>query len=122
MKTQKISVALKIGSYGIWHHFCYVPKDIKLKFDEIVNVNKELSNYWIEKWAKQDFNIARIRTPQDMGKLKFHIRQNYKKIYPELYVESTSDKQGWVRVWYTQHMVKEIERRRDNENANQGGL
>ena len=105
-KHKKIQFRLSNGGQV---HFCYVPEEVKDEFDSKIEGVPRSSNYWIIKWAAEDFGIVNISTYDDVEDLKNHIKLKYKELYPELYLESSTDQQGWTRVWFTQHIEKELE-------------
>lgn len=89
-------------------HFCYVSEELKDLFDEQVNVLGHPANYWIGRWAIEDFEMINITTVEELDELKSLIRKQYQDMYPELYLDSIIDRQGWLRVWFTKHMEKEL--------------
>lgn len=93
-----------------WVHFCYVSEELKEEFDLRVNTLNHLPNYWVMKWAYEDFGMSKINTQKELRELRMRIREMYRSRYPELYIENNTniDTQGWVRVWYTQHMEREL--------------
>ena len=112
MELTKIQAKVKCSTGFVWSHFCYVPKDVKDTFDRTVNTEAKTSNHYINLWAKQDFdcNVTETSdlTMDGFETLKTAIKEKYKNIYPELYMESNIDTMGWMRLWYTEHMKKEI--------------
>lgn len=108
MDLAKIQVKIQKDNSAVWVHFCYVPVEVKERFDKYVNTNNFYSNYWIAQWAYNEFNLMEIDTPEGMSALKEAIKNKYRERYPELYVESNTDKQGWLRVWYTENMEREL--------------
>lgn len=110
MELTKVQIKVKLGRRGFtWVHFCYIPLEVKREFDEYVTPKNQLANYWITKWAVEDFGKVNLETEQDLANLKNLIRDRYKTEYPELYIESNTDNQGWLRVWYTKNMERELE-------------
>ncbi len=108
MELQKIQVKVNREGKDQWVHFCYVPGDIKERFDKEVNKEGMLTPHWILKWAVEDFGTDKLETWDDLERLKAQIKEKYKTEYPELYIESNTDNQGWLRVWYKNHMDKEL--------------
>lgn len=96
-----------------WEHFCYVPRDLYLKFLSAMEIERvEVADY-ISKWAKQDFNIdLSMTTTTDIKTLKELILDKYRSVYPHIFISTDTDHQGWVRVWITAHMNKDLEKRR----------
>jgi hypothetical protein len=108
MELHKIKIKVKWKNSWVWTHFCYVPDEVALKFFELNKEGQE-ANYWIAKWAKEDFGPDVLETEEDLNRLKLQIKELYKSKYPELYIDSATDKQGWLRVWCKTHMEKELE-------------
>lgn len=116
VKSSSIKVVLKVTDEilekQLWVHFCYIEKELYLKYLKELNITSNDLNERIISWVKQDFNTEmRLRTTQDLDRLKNLIKNYYKEKYPELYIESNTDNQGWIRVWVTMKMKEEL-----NEN------
>ena len=99
-------VQFKLGD-GSWVHFCYVDSELKGDF---VTVSDESLAPWVKRWAEEDYNLSQVDTPEELAELKEAIRQEYQEKYPELFLPSRTDNQGWVRVWLTQHIKEELEK------------
>jgi hypothetical protein len=105
MVKQRIKIKVKVGNRYEWEHFCYVPSSIKKMHDEYINSSEcKDTKTLVEKWATEDFGKTKLETIEDLEKLKENIKQKFKKEYPELYLPTKTDRQGWLRVWYTTHM------------------
>lgn len=109
MFNKKIQFRVMEDTGEKWVHFCYVSEELKEEFDEKVGKLQRMTNYWIVKWAMEDFGITQVDTEDDLQDLKERIKTMYKDMYPELYIDSNTDQQGWTRVWFTQHMQKELD-------------
>lgn len=112
MEMIKVVVKVKTED-GIekWVHFCYVADWIKNKFEEKVNIQNHTTNYWVTKWAHEDFGDVSLDDIDDLNILKDFIRTSYMEKYPELDTgldKTDIDRVGWIRVWYTKHMEAEI--------------
>lgn len=96
----------------IWEHLCYAPKELYLKFLEAKGIERfEMADY-VAKWAAEDFNIELpMTTAKDIKILKELILDKYNSAYPHLIRKSSTDHQGWVRVWVSTHMEKDLQRR-----------
>lgn len=110
-QNAKITVKIQDSNRKLWVHFCYVPNDLKIDFDMIVNKDYSQTNFWIEKWSQENFSKPFENTYRGLFSLKKDIKRMYSEKYPELYTgdNCTVDSQGWLRVWYQNHMKKEIE-------------
>lgn len=106
MDILKINLkVLREGKEG-YVHFCYVSPIDKRKFED-ANTLRHNANYWINKWAKEQFDME-VDTWEDLEKLKSKIRAFYRVSYPDIFIDSNTDNQGWLRVWYTQNMELEL--------------
>ncbi|MEG0579866.1 MAG: hypothetical protein RR490_08120 [Niameybacter sp.] len=71
---------------------------------------QELADY-ISKWIIDDFGISLAMTHQsDIHIFKELIKKKYKSLYPNMYLESVIDRQGWVRAYISDRMELEIKR------------
>ena len=50
---------------------------------------------------------------QDITVLKELILDKYSKIFPYLSRPSKTDRQGWIRVWLSEHMEREMRKKND---------
>ena len=93
-----------------WVHLCYLPKKLyeqysKEKHEDVVNLNKTLS-----RWATQDFDKeVSVITQKDLENLKELVKDYCKEAYPDVYLEQSTDRQGWLRVWISKKMKEELE-------------
>lgn len=96
----------------VWEHLCYAPKDLYLKFIEKKDIERFEMADFVSDWAKEDFNIdIPMTTAKDIAILKELILDKYMSAYPHLIRKSSTDHQGWIRVWVSTHMEKELQRR-----------
>ena len=107
MEILKINVKVIREGKDAWVHFCYVNPLLKRAFDDECNKSGYLNIEWLNKWSKAQFGL-KVDTWEDLEKLKEAIRASYKDIYPEIFVDSPTDNQGWLRIWYTQNMKLEM--------------
>ena len=93
----------------VWEHLCYAPDSLYLRFLQEKNIERfEMADY-ISQWAKEDFNIEiPMTTMKDIALLRALIQDKYATVYPHLVRKSPTDRQGWVRVWVSTHMEKEL--------------
>ena len=106
-RTTKLLIKIFDGSSAKWVHLCYVDSDL---FQKFVEKAEATLNVYIQAWTKLDFNEALyIGSIKDLEKLRLLGAEYAKKTYPDLFKESRTDRQGWVRVWITSHMRKELE-------------
>lgn len=108
MQLVKIQTKIVEGDATRWVHFCYVPQDIKERFDKLCNTLGHLTNYYISVWAYNEFELQDVDTPEGMVTLREAVRGKYKELYPHLFFDSVTDKQGWLRVWFTENMEREL--------------
>lgn len=92
-----------------WFHICYVDENLYLNFLEKIGcTRREVSDY-IAKWVMNDFNYELTMThSNDILILKRLVKDFYRKAYPSLYIDSNTDRQGWVRTWMTKKMQEEL--------------
>lgn len=110
MELHKIAIKVE-GRKGDknWVHFCYIPPELKDEFDSKVEADPR----WVIKWANEDFGmgIGEVMTEIELDQLRELIKERYQRLYPDLYIESQTDNQGWVRVWMISNMRSEIAKR-----------
>ena len=92
-----------------WIHLCYIPEQLyeayKLqKPDDLMNLNSTLS-----RWVKEDFNKdLSVMSAMELETMKTLVKSFYKETYPDVYLEQTTDRQGWLRVWIVKKMKEDI--------------
>lgn len=104
-----MKIQLKLSSNGksYWTHLCYIPKNLVLPFLQLTqNIT---INTLVTRWAKEDFEIDTLKEEKDLNELRKSIKEHYKKLYPKVYTETFTDSQGWIRIWCTEHLMKEME-------------
>ena len=116
MQAGLIKVLIKILDENkdklLWEHLCYAPKDLYLKFINQMGIERFEMADFVSKWAKEDFNIdLPMTTAKDISILKELIFDNYKITYPQLIRQSHTDHQGWVRIWVSSRMERELQRK-----------
>lgn len=96
---------------SIWVHFCYVQKEV---YDEFLNTSKSSEdqlNDILSRWCFEDFGVRLpMNKQEDLSTLKDLIKDLYKGMYPEFYRDSSTDRQGWTRIWVNHKMKEEIEK------------
>lgn len=92
-----------------WVHICYIGSVLYNSFLQTFGINSvEFADY-VSLWVKQDFNLSlNMSTKRDVAIMKATICEKYRVLYPTIYNNTTIDTQGWVRVWLTQKMEKEL--------------
>lgn len=115
MATEKEKILIKLAnstnSYGRceWRHLCYVDKGLCDTYLATTNKTMVDMNKTIVDWCKKDFGkTIKLNTRKSMEELRDVIKDYYKSRYPELYHDSATDRQGWVRVWVTEKMKGEL--------------
>lgn len=101
MGLKKIQV--KLQKNKVWVHFCYIPSHY---IDMLSTKDPRDITHFIKVWADLDFNVV-LNKKEDVAILKNKIKTYYKNKYPEIYMDSNIDDQGWSRVWVIDH-VKEM--------------
>lgn len=93
----------------VWEHLCYAPKDLYVKFLRVKGIERFEMADWVSQWAKEDFNLdLPMTTAKDIAILRELILDKYQSVYPHLIRKHNTDRQGWVRVWVSTHMEKEL--------------
>ena len=81
-----------------WFHFCYLPTDTCMPYkSKFKSTNMDAL---IKSWLKQDFDLDVVNM-EDVYTAKELIKKLYAEVYPEVFLESEGDRQGWTRVWLT---------------------
>lgn len=95
----------------MWTHFCYINSNIYDTFFEAFNLEKEDLPLLLSRWTKDDFNLDLDFTKNnDIRILKTLVIDRYKQLYPHMYYNAVIDNHGWLRVWLSEKMGKEIRR------------
>lgn len=115
MATQSTDTKLLIklldnsGNYK-WVHLCYVDSNIYADFLKLSR-SKHSLNRLVSEWYRSEFKLRySLKTLEDLNTLKQTIKEKYSKLYPGIYRESDTDRQGWLRIWITNNMREEIEK------------
>lgn len=96
----------------VWEHLCYAPASVYLKYLTEFNMDRNEMGESISRWAREDFNIELpMTTSKDIKILRELIFDKYKSTYPHLMRATKTDHQGWIRVWVTTHMERDLQRR-----------
>lgn len=105
---RKIQLRLFDGrrNQNFWFHFCYVPKDLWMKYAEkfkVTNLDAQ-----VKAWIKQDFDFDVVYM-DDIYQAKERIKKLYAEVYPDVFLNSDGDRQGWARVWLTDKIKHALE-------------
>ena len=101
MALHKVTIKLynDLDRTQAWVHFCYVNDKVYLKFNNMCSCRRTRTE-WIRYWIKKDFNLF-LTSINELNLAKDAIRDSFKAEYPELFLSSLTDRQGWIRVWLT---------------------
>lgn len=92
-----------------WTHISYIDKVLYDKFMKKEHIESIELNDYLSRWVKEDFNIdLAMSSKNDIRVLKELVKDFYKRAHPELYIESHTDRQGWLRVWLTKKIKEEL--------------
>lgn len=92
-----------------WIHLCYVDGALYNKFLEKMGLLTTDMNEVLSRWAKEDFNVnLALARKADLTVLKAIIKDFYKTAFPNIYIDSATDRQGWFRVWVTKKLREEL--------------
>lgn len=108
-RLTKILIKISEGNTNKWIHLCYIPESLYEAYrtqlpDHLLNLNETLS-----KWAKEDFDVdLAVTEAEGLETLKSLVKEHYKQAYPDVYLEQTTDRQGWLRVWIVKKMKEDL--------------
>lgn len=92
-----------------WVHFCYLSRELYLKYLVTFDLERAELAEAVSRWAREDFNIdLPMTTAKDISILKALIFDKYHSIYPHITRTAHNDHQGWLRVWVSTHMEKDL--------------
>lgn len=92
-----------------WEHLCYAPRELYLRFIQTKGLERFQMADFVSKWAKEDFNIdLSMTTYKDILLLRELVLDKYSTAYPHLLRKSETDRQGWMRVWVSTHMERDL--------------
>lgn len=95
----------------VWAHVCYVKKDLYLKFLDTFGIGRLEVADFLSKWAKEDFSQDLTMTlKRDLKILKSLVMDKYSRLCPTIYNNNMIDIHGWMRVWMTEKMEKELKK------------
>ena len=64
---------------------------------------------YLSKWARIDFNVdLAFETTYALELLTILVKDRYKAIQPVIYRTHLIDDEGWIQVWVSSNMEKEI--------------
>lgn len=88
---------------NFWFHFCYIPDDVWEKYKAKFNTANMDSQ--VKAWLQEDFGLEVVNM-EDVYTAKDRIKQLYAEVYPDVYIHTEGDRQGWARVWLTAKINK----------------
>ena len=90
---------------------CYINSEIYDAFTETLDVAYKDLYWWISKWTKEDFNLDYdFCKANDVRILRELVLDKYKILQPAIYYNNLIKEEGWMRIWISEHMGKEIKR------------
>lgn len=96
----------------VWEHICYAPKDLYLRYLSKKGLERFEMADCIRAWANEDFNFdLAMTTSKDIPVLKQLVIDKYMSVYPHITRSTPTDHQGWMRVWVSTHMEKDLMRK-----------
>lgn len=94
-----------------WEHLCYAPRELYLKFLKTKGVERFQMADYVSRWAREDFNIdLPMTTAKDIAVLRELVLDKYSNAYPHLIRKTETDRQGWMRVWVSNHMERDLQK------------
>ena len=92
-----------------WIHLCYVDSEVYKAFIELIGPEEYINKY-LSLWCREDFGVdLNMNVLEDLNALRGLIKEHYKNSYPKVYRDSTTDRQGWTRIWVTEKMREAVE-------------
>lgn len=92
-----------------WEHLCYAPRELYLKFVKHFDLERFQMADFVARWAKEDFNIdLPMSTMKDIAILRELVTDKYSSVYPHIVRKYHTDRQGWMRIWVTNHMERDL--------------
>ena len=96
----------------VWEHLCYAPSDLYIRYLTAFQLERSEMGEAVSRWAREDFNFdLPMTTARDIEILRELVLDKYSSAYPHLMRKSKTDRQGWIRVWVSTHMEKDLIRR-----------
>ena len=116
MKDGLIKFILKVLDENkdklVWEHLCYAPSNVYLRYPTEFNLARNQTGEPVSRWARDDSNLELpMTTAKDISILRELVLDKYSSAYPHLVRKSRTDHQGWIRVWVTTHMEKDLIRK-----------
>ena len=113
IKSKSIKMVIKVSDPVIggvhWVHLCYVERELYLQYLKEMDITSNDLNEVLSRWVKENFKIdLPIKSVKDLEVLRNFVKDYYKQTYPDLYIESPTDNQGWMRVWVTKRMKEDL--------------
>ena len=94
-----------------WEHLCYAPRDLYLRFLKAKGLERFQMADYVARWANEDFNVElAMSTSRDIQFLRELVLDKYKNAYPHLIRKTDTDHQGWMRVWVSFQMERDLNR------------
>lgn len=111
LKKVMLKVISDLDDSIAWVHLCNIDEELYYRFLTMFKLSRqELADY-ISKWIVDDFGLSLAMTHQnDICIFKELVKQRYKSLYPNMYLESVIDRQGWVRFYISDKIELEIKR------------
>jgi len=92
-----------------WIHICYLNRNLYLTFLQKMGCTRAEVADFMAKWAKKDFNMnLSMSCVRDIAILKELIRDRYRIAHPNIFLNTSTDRQGWFRIWMTEKMEREL--------------
>lgn len=94
-----------------WLPVCCMNSDIYDAFFEVTGIERMDFADYLSKWCYEDFNLELTFTKSnDIRILKELVVDRYQAIYPHIHYNRAVNKHGWMRVWVSERMGKEIKK------------
>ena len=92
-----------------WVHFCYVGQNLYNQYLAENDLTTSSFNEIFSRWCQEDFRLdLAMASTKDVRILRAAIKDFYKRAYPDVYLNSETDRQGWSRIWVTKKMKEDL--------------
>lgn len=111
MEDAKILLKIKdpeIDGAFKWVHLCYADESIYAEYLAIQDRDSCI-NPTLSRWIQEDYGVELpMESLEDIAALKQLVKADCKEKYPEIFRDSPTDRQGWLRLWVNKHMQEEV--------------
>lgn len=111
MKTKQLRMYLfdEDAEKVKWMYVCDIGAKLYNTFLRKMGIDEKQFSDYVADWFKVDFgfNFA-MSTRRDLAILKGSVKERYKILYPSIYANTDITPEGWVRIWISEKMEREL--------------